>query len=95
MRWMLRFVILGLAGYGAYRLYELLQPRVADMRSTAETSAHRAADTARSAADDLRDDLRAASRQLQDDVSPVVDQVKETAQATVDDAAGAPRVSTP
>jgi hypothetical protein len=86
MRWIFRLVVLGLAGYGAYRLYELLQPRAAELRDTAGSQMHQVADTARGAVDDVREDLRSATQQLKDDVGPVVDEAARAARTTADQA---------
>jgi hypothetical protein len=73
MRWMIRLVILGLAGYGAYRLYELLQPRAAELQRTAESQMHQVAGTARSAAENVRAD-----------VTPVMDEAQHAAHVVAD-----------
>jgi hypothetical protein len=84
MRWMFRFVILGLAGFGAYKLYELLQPKAAQVRDQAS----QAADTAQTIAGDVRDDLRdagtATARTVADDVRDDLEQAGYTGGAAED-----------
>jgi hypothetical protein len=87
---MLRFAILGLAGFGAYRLYELLQPRVADARDHATDQFQHVAETARGAADDVRDDLRTAGQQIKEDLVPPVEEAREAARESAERVTGAP-----
>jgi len=62
MRFLLKLVVLGLAGLGAYRLWELLEPRVsvarqraADARDTLEPAIRDAADTLQTATKEAAD----------------------------------------
>jgi hypothetical protein len=85
---MFRFAILGLAAFGAYRLYELLQPRVADARDHATDQFQHVADTARTAADDVRDDLRTAGQQLKEDLAPPVEEARQAARESAERVTG-------
>jgi hypothetical protein len=61
---MFRFVILGLAGFGAYKLYELLQPKA----TQANQQLTHATDTARTVAEDVKQDVRDAGNTVAQDV---------------------------
>jgi hypothetical protein len=83
---MFKLAVLGLAAFGAYRLYELLRPRAGEMREQAGSQLQQVADTARVAASEVRDDLETASQQLKDDLTPPARVAKEAVEDTVDTA---------
>jgi hypothetical protein len=87
---MFRFVILGLAGFGAYRLYEMLQPRVSDARDHAADQFQHVTEAARGAAEDVRDDLRTAGQQIKEDLAPPVEEARQAARESAERVTGAP-----
>jgi hypothetical protein len=70
---MFRFVILGLAGFGAYKLYEMLQPKAAQ----ANQQFAQATDTARVVAEDVKQDVREATNTVAGDVRAATNTVAQ------------------
>lgn len=77
MRWLTKMTILGLAGYGAARLYQRVEPRIAtitsrrdSIRSAAGRVAGKVESSVRDVADETRDATRDVSRDLVDGGPP-------------------------
>ena len=80
MRFMIKLTILGLAAYGAERLYAQLRPRVDELRGRADTELSGAVDAIKTAADDVRQDVKVAAMQVQEDVVRPARDLKDSAQ---------------
>ncbi len=72
-------VVLGLAGYGAYRLAELVRSRVSPVKDRTATHLHDAADRARGAADDIVSDAADASHVAKDAAQDVTAELHDAA----------------
>lgn len=92
MRWTRKIVIVGLAAFGAQRLFELVRPRVDRATDRATPHLHDAADRARGAADDVTSDVADARQVLKDatqdvsaDLADAGHEVKAEAERAVHD----------
>jgi hypothetical protein len=81
-----KLVVLALAGYGAYCLYEQFAPRGDRVDDETGNQLRQVADTTRAAAANVRDDVDQAAPHGQDDVGPAAEQAKQAAQSTTETA---------
>jgi len=72
-------VVLALAGYGAYRLAELVRSRMSPVKDRTATPLHDAADRARSAADDIASDAADARHVAKDAAQDVTSELQDAA----------------
>jgi hypothetical protein len=68
MRWIRKALILGLAGVGAYHLFELVQARAKGVQASAGPPVNDAIDTVRSAAARVKDDLTTAQTEAAEEL---------------------------
>jgi hypothetical protein len=68
MRWIRKALILGLAGVGAYHLYEMAQARAKGVQASAGPPVNDAIDTVRTAAARVKDDLAAAQTEAAEEL---------------------------
>lgn len=66
MRFMFRLIVLGFAGFGMYRAWELLGPKVSEVRDRATGARDRIEPAIREAADTLQTATRDAAEELAD-----------------------------
>ena len=81
-----KLVVLALAGYGAYCLYEQFAPRADRVDDEAGNQLRQVADSTRAAASSVGDDVEQAAQQVRDDVGPAAEQAKQAAQTTAETA---------
>ncbi len=79
MRWLVKIGTLGLAAFGAQRLYEIVKPRVETIRDQTEPKIHDAVRAVKDTAENLRGDVSEASSNLREDLHPAVEQLKRSA----------------
>lgn len=68
MRWIRKTVVIGLAAFGVYRIYELVRARV----QIATPPVNEALDTVRTTAAKVRDDLAEAQTDIVDELKPAI-----------------------
>lgn len=92
MRWIRKIVVVGLAVFGALRLFELVRQRVAPVKDRATPHLHDAADQVTGAAHDLVGDVTHARHVVEDaaqdvstDLGDAAHEVKVGAEAVAHD----------
>lgn len=80
MRFLIKLAILGLAAFGAQRVYVELRPRVDELRGRTGSDLRDAVDTVKSAAENVRQDVTIAAMQVHDDVTAPAQELKDAAQ---------------
>lgn len=80
MRVLIKLAILGLAAFGAQRLYKELRPRVDELRGRTGSDLRDVVGTVKSAAENVRQDVTIAAMQVRDDVAGTAEDLKDTAQ---------------
>jgi hypothetical protein len=77
-------VILGLAAFGAYSVYERLRPKAEQLASATGTQLDSTIDTVSSVATKVKDDVSSAKDDVVSDLKQGVDEQKEQLSATAD-----------
>jgi hypothetical protein len=84
LRLLRKLVILGLAGFGAYSLYERLRPKAEQLASATGSQFDSTIDTVSSVATKVKDDVASAKDDVVSDLKQGVDEQKEQLSATAD-----------
>jgi hypothetical protein len=77
-------VILGLAAFGAYSLYEMLRPKAEQLASTTSSQLNSTMDTVSSVASKVKDDVSSAKDDVVSDIKQGVDEQKDQLSAAAD-----------
>jgi hypothetical protein len=77
-------VILGLAAFGAYSLYEMLRPKAEQLASTTTSQLGSTMDTESSVATKVKDDVSAAKDEVVSDLKQGVDEQKDQLSGSAD-----------
>jgi hypothetical protein len=75
MRFLVKLVVLGFAGLGMYRAWELVGPKVSEARQRASGARERIEPAIREAADTLQTATKDAAEELADGTRGVVDEI--------------------
>jgi hypothetical protein len=85
LRLIRKLVILGLAGFGAYSIYERLRPKAEQLASATGSQLDSTMDTVSSVATKVKDDVASAKDKVRDDVTSAKDDVVSDLKQGVDE----------